>query len=163
MQNEAHVQFGTALIDLDASPLTQEGRWGSVTHIPQGALQWKPERALLYRTDTQISGRTGIRGKWIWKHVFNLPTMNACAVDYFLLHQECIPEDWQSFHLHFWGTIFRESKGDEFVRGLVWKKGRWYEIDTLLDGYGWTARCAAICYPGLMSHATYKMSDRLCA
>lgn len=60
-----------------------------------------------------------------------VPVLNACVLDYLLLHPELIPEDWKKDEngntrfIYFWGTVFRGADGGLYVRCLFWYGGAW--------------------------------------
>lgn len=121
-------------------------RWGAIWHVPQGTIHWRPERARLFLTPEQRRGDSGFNGNIIAKALQTLPALNACALEYLLVRQEAIPAEWRAYSLNFWGTIYQETKGLEFVRCLYWDKDQWRALDMLIDGYGWTRNSAAVLF-----------------
>lgn len=60
-----------------------------------------------------------------------VPVLNACVLDYLLLHPELIPEEWKTVGaIYFWGTVYRRPGGSLYVRCLCWGGSAWY-----WDGY----------------------------
>jgi hypothetical protein len=50
---------------------------------------------------------------------------NANLLDYLLKHPHLIPEEWSSKYVFFWGTLYRNSVGNLYVRCLCWGRNRW--------------------------------------
>lgn len=136
------------VVDLDAHIPVQEGRWHIESDVRQGTITFNPERLIPYLCEFQLAGWRGMHGRHLLKHLRGLPILKATALDYLMSHQELIPEWCKRFHLHFWGTIYRERKGGSFVRCLYWHDG-WCESDTLVEGFGWTHTSAAALYIGV--------------
>lgn len=60
--------------------------------------------------------------------------VSAAILDYLLKHTKLIPEEWKGKYVFFWGTIYRNSDGNLYVRYLYWNDSRWNW------GYDWLAR-----------------------
>jgi hypothetical protein len=50
---------------------------------------------------------------------------NAKVLDYLLKHKKEIPKNWKDREVYFWGTTYRNSDRELYVRCLVWDGGRW--------------------------------------
>jgi len=70
--------------------------------------------------------RTGwIKKTELKKLLAGKKALNANVLDYLLEHQELIPQEWRGKWVLFWGTIYRNSDGDLFVRYLHWNGAEW--------------------------------------
>ena len=144
------------MMDLDTDSSAQPERWIPKLHKRQGRRRWESHRLLPYLTDLQQQGVTALPGRYLFNEAKNMPILNGNGVDFLLRNQFLIPERYRRFNLFGWGTIYYERTAgrEPFVRGLRWNGARWAELDVLVDGYGFTARCAALMYvhPGIRSH-----------
>jgi len=61
--------------------------------------------------------------------------LSASVLDYLMENTEKIPEDWKGKYVYFWGTIFRNSNGDLYVRYLCFSRGKWQTDCNWLDNY----------------------------
>lgn len=50
---------------------------------------------------------------------------NACFLDYLVQHKQCLSNQWFAYVLLFGATIYRNFKGELFVRGLFRDKASW--------------------------------------
>jgi hypothetical protein len=72
-----------------------------------------------------ITGNT-LRAKLAGK-----PVLNANMLDYLLKNPHLIPEVWKkdengnTRYVFFWGTVYRSTAGNLYVRCLYWFGGRW--------------------------------------
>ena len=117
------------VVDCDANPLVPDG-WKVEEHIKGGQFEWDPSQIELYLDEGQQNGNS-IVGKKLRQKLSGKKVMNACVLDFLLAHPELIPEEWKGKAIFFWGTVYRDSDGDLYVRYLVWSDGRWYWF------YGW--------------------------
>ena len=115
--------LGQNIIDCDAEPFIPEG-YKIKEHKKGGQLKFDPAKFFFYLSEKQKKGI--ITGNDLRKELVNQPVMNANVLDYLLAHHEIIPEDWKGKTIFFWGTIYRDSDGDLFVRYLSWDGSRWY-------------------------------------
>jgi hypothetical protein len=59
------------------------------------------------------------------------PTLNACVLDHLLANTSLIPESWKvdkngyPLFIIFWGTIYRDCRGELCVRLLLFMDGQW--------------------------------------
>lgn len=144
-------------MNLEADSHSQPERWEPNLHKRHGILKWDPKRFMLYRTMRQLSGMTALLGREIFNDVKNLQMLNANCIDFFKRHQKRIlTDEHREFVFISWGTIYyeRTSGREPFVRGLEWNGHEWQEIDLPVDGYGFSAKCAALMYvhPGVKAH-----------
>ena len=83
----------------------------------------------------QMDGES-IKGTELRKLLEGQPVLNACVLDHLLDHPEQIPEDWKGKDIFFWGTIYRDSDGRQYVRCLCWSGDAWFWRSCRLEG-GW--------------------------
>jgi hypothetical protein len=86
--------------------------------------KFNPEKISLYLSKKQKKG--SIEGNDLRKELANQPVFNANILDYLLAHPELIPEEWKGKYIFFWGTIYRYSDGNLYVRGLCWDGSEWH-------------------------------------
>lgn len=110
------------LIDCDAVPFIPNG-WSVEEHKKCGLFKFDPAKTSLYLSKKQKKGSIG--GHDLRKELSDKPVMNANVLDYLLAHPELIPEEWKSKAVFFWGTIYRDSDGDFYVRCLGWSGSEW--------------------------------------
>ena len=111
--------------------------WGHRTikrHVGNGTLELDPSRLELYFSPNQINGNV-IGGNELRSEFEKgtVPVLNACVLDYLLLHPELILEDWKfdeagrERDIYFWGTIFFDEDFGFVVHYLRWSvyRGEW--------------------------------------
>jgi len=130
LRGDAEVVIKTHTIDCDANPYVPDG-WKVEEHIKGGQLVWNPDEVELYLCDKQKGGT--IKGNELRKLLKDKPVFNANVLDYLLENPQLIPEEWKGKYVFFWGTIFRDSSGDLYVRYLYWNDDRWIWNIYLLD------------------------------
>ncbi len=130
-----------AVIDCDADPFTPSG-WTVESHKKGGQFDFDPAKVNLYLSPNQQGGKY-IEGNKLRKELANQPVLNANVLDFLLKNPRLIPEEWKkkdasdnTRYIFFWGTIYRDSDGDFFVRYLCWGAGSWRSGPRWLD-YGW--------------------------
>lgn len=115
-------------IDCDVNPAIPEG-WKIADHKKGGQLKWDPAKIELFLAEEQKKGV--IEGNKLGEKLADKPVLNACVLDYLLVHLNFIPDSWKvdehgrTRYIYFWGTKFRDSGGDLFVRCLCWSGIRW--------------------------------------
>jgi len=141
LRGDAEVVIKNHVIDCDANPYVPDG-WKVEEHIKGGELRWNPDEVELYLCDEQKGG--SIEGNELRKKLKGQPVLNACVLDYLLANPQLIPEEWKGKAVFFWGTIYRYSNGDLFVRYLYWYGEQWYWdfnwLDYNFDDYDPAAR-----------------------
>lgn len=110
------------VIDCDARPFVPAG-WSVKEHQKGGAYKWDKSAqkdALFYPSNGQSCKkfRKELRD-------MSTPVLNANVLDYLLANQHLIPEEWKGKNVFFWGTVYRSSRGDLYVRYLCWS-GAWW-------------------------------------
>jgi hypothetical protein len=130
------------IIDCDADPFMPEG-WKVESHRKHGKLEWNPSNVRLHLSPNQQNNKV-IQGNNLRKELENEPVLNANVADYLLAHPNLIPEEWKGKYVFFWGTIYRDSGGNLYIRYLCWNGNRWGWSDDWL-GYDWLSDNPAAC------------------
>ncbi|MDP2593848.1 MAG: hypothetical protein Q8P36_00705 [bacterium] len=122
------------IIDCDANPYLPDGWKGVEAHQKAGQLTWDKDaqKDALYLSELQKK-HPWLQGHKLREELSGKPVLNANVLDYLLAHPELIPEEWKGKYVFFWGTIYRYSGGNLFVRYLYWLGGRWDWSDYWLD------------------------------
>lgn len=110
------------IIDTDAPPKIPYSGWTVESHKGAGKIEWNPEKFQLYLFDKQRNGGY-IKGFDLQKELESQTPMNANVLDFLLEHQDLIPEDWKRKYVTFFGTVYRESDDDLYVRYWYWYDG----------------------------------------
>lgn len=135
VRGEAVVAQGH-VIDCDTDPFLPQGWQGVEFHRKHGQLLWQPEKVALWLAPEQQCGGT-IVGTDLRGQLREQPVLNACVLDYLLANPHLIPDSWKNKWVYFWGTVYRDSDGNLFVRCLVWGGDRWrWRYDWLDDHFG---------------------------
>lgn len=130
----AEIAYPEHLIDCDANPFIPNG-WSVEEHKKGGLFKFDPAKISLYLSKKQKKGSTG--GNDLRKELAGKSVMNANVLDYLLAHPELIPKRWKGKAIFFWGTIYRGSDGDLYVRYLYWLGSEWdWSYDWLDGGFG---------------------------
>jgi len=109
------------VIDLSTPPFIPDG-FSLEEHLGEGLFEFNPDNVSLYLIDEQ---KGGVNGYKLRKELADQPVLNANVLDYLLANPELIPEDWKGKYLCFWGTIYRNSDGDLYVRYLRRRGSEW--------------------------------------
>ncbi len=141
VRGNAKIELVRHLIGCSADPYIPGG-WTVEEHHKAGQLEWDPAKITLFLVEKQKTGT--IHGHNLRKELADKSVLNACVLDYLLAHPELIPEDWKGEFVFFWGTIYRNSGGNLYVRCLFWFGGKWYWYCHWL-GSDWYARDPAAC------------------
>ena len=90
----------------------------------------KIERTLvLKKGEEYISGHETLKRLKKTKRIL----LDARVLEELLEHPELIPDEWKKGFTYFWGTIFRDSDDDLYVRCLYWSGVRWLWHSYWLD------------------------------
>lgn len=116
-------------IDCDADPFLPQG-WKVEEHTKGGHFQWDASKVELFLSSSQQNGKV-VEGNKLRKELAKKPCFNANVLDYLLANPHLIPEEWKGKAVFFWGTVYRSSDGDLYVRCLCWRGDGWRW------GYGW--------------------------
>ena len=122
IRGQAEIKMIEHLIDCDAAPFIPDG-WSVEEHKKGGLFKLDPAKIPSYLSKKQKRG--SIVGHDLKEELANMPALNANVLDYLLAHQELILEEWKGKYNFFWGTIYRDSDGDLYVRCLDWHVSRW--------------------------------------
>ena len=118
------------VVDLDADPFipagctVEEGK-----HQKGGSFKWDPKKVKFYLSKQQQKG--SVKGELLRDALTGQPVFNANLLDFLLANKHLIPEEWKqdeqgrTRYICFWGTEYRYSDGDTFVRCLYWHDGDW--------------------------------------
>lgn len=134
----------SCLIDLDADPVIPPGWYGFTSHIKRGMLEWNPKLFSMYFSLFQQNGKhiwgPYLQGEIVTRHDYLL--LNANVLDYWLSHQDIIPEECKNpqISLCFWGTIYsiKKSRPQRYVRQLFLRDNGSFDwtyraVDTMFD------------------------------
>lgn len=119
------------VIDCDADPFVPDGL-SVEEHQKGGRFKWDPVKVKLYLSKEQQGGKW-IEGSKLREELKNKPVYNANLLDYLFENPHLIPWEWKNKDIFFWGTVYRDSFGDPYVRCLYWDDGEWgcgrYRLD----------------------------------
>lgn len=118
------------LIDCDANPFEPSGLKVH-SHTKGGQYTFDPN-VTLYLSEKQKSGGV-IEGNKLLKELANKHPLNANVLDYLLKNTHLIPESWKGKYVYFFGTVYRDSRGNLYVRYLFWDGEQWFSFCHWLD------------------------------
>ncbi len=124
LRGHAKIETVSHLINCDAAPMIPDG-WEVEEHKKGGQLAFDVSKVSFYLSRRQTEGEKSIVGDDLHEELQDKPVLNANVLDYLLAHPELIPDAWKGKYLFFWGTIYRDSAGNRYVRCLGWSDGRW--------------------------------------
>ena len=134
-------------INLDADPFVPEG-WTVEKHQNGGTFKWNPNEVLLYLSKLQKDGES-IKGNKLREELVGRRIFNANLLDWLMVHQNLIPEEWKHdeqghpLFIFFWGTIYNRPSGILCVRGIYWRGNRWHcSFRWLNDGWNGSSPAA---------------------
>lgn len=146
------------LINCSGEPRTPDGWWidprNQIASRVNGELIWSRKKVRLHLAPGQKL-RRGLKGKDLKAKLEGVPVLPVFVLDYLLRNPTLIPPGWKAEYVHFWGTIYSDSRGDAYVRCLCWSNegGDWdwgdqgwrWCWDHFWLGYDWDAgRPAAV-------------------
>ena len=121
-------------IDCDAAPFLPDG-WKVEEHQKGGIIKFDASKVDLYLSKKQKNGT--IEGNKLREELKGKKVLNANVLDYLLKNPHLIPKRWKDKSIFFWGTIYRNSLGDLYVRYLCWSGGQWdWSFGWLGNGFG---------------------------
>ena len=123
LRGETSVPEPEHLINCDADPFIPEG-WRVEEHQKSGQINFNPTKTELYLSKKQKNGV--ISGNDLRKELKGKSVLNANVLDYLLAHPRLIPDSWKGKYVFCLGTVYRNSYGRLFVRGLCWNGAKWY-------------------------------------
>lgn len=130
------------IIDCDIDPFVPKG-WEVEEHHKTGRLlELDVSKIQLYLSEEQRKGEV-IKGNELRKKLTEADrlVLNACVLDYLLIHQELIPDDWKEKRIFFFGTIYRGGiHGSLRVRCFRWAINKWIWDYEWLTSY-WVPGC----------------------
>ena len=135
--------------DADATPFLESVLWTPFQHWKGGLIEFDPSKIELYVSpnmhiwhspldgkDYSLTKGRYLRQELIGKKIQGRKILNANVLEFLLRHPDLIPEEWKSFQVFFWGTLYRDRPppnnfyGD-CIRALIWWPG---------EGWRWTTR-----------------------
>jgi len=122
INGRAVIIYPQYIIDCNATPFCPNN-WSVEKHSQSGQMEWDPSKVQFYLSKKQMSGL--IEGNKLRKELSDKNVLNANVLDYLLKHPGLIPDDWKGKFVFFWGTIYRDSDGNLYVRCLYWDYGEW--------------------------------------
>jgi hypothetical protein len=132
LSDRAQIAYSEHVIDLDADPRRPYDGWKVEEHKKGGQFKWNASKVQLFLHSKQQG--SNIEGNKLRKDLADNPVYNANLLDYLLDNPYLIPQEWKGKEVCFWGTIYRLSDGNLYVRCLVWHGGHWSQGDDCLDG-----------------------------
>ena len=106
------------VVDCSADPYVPAGY---TVEKHQKSDTWKSGTSLsqmdLYLTDDQMRG-VSVEGHKLHEELVAKPVLNANVLDYLLARRHLIPETLEGKRVCFWGTVYRYSNGNLYVRCL---------------------------------------------
>lgn len=123
-------------IDTNVSPKLPFPGATIESNIEMGKISFDPTKFELYLDEGQQDGKY-IEGYDLRKKLAKKNVVNAAFMDYLEAHPNLVPDSWKknadgnTNYIYAWGTIFRNSDGNLFVRYWCWDDG------ALQSDYGW--------------------------
>lgn len=106
------------VIDCDATPFVP-GDWSVENHQLGGKIDWDPSQVVFHLEDEQLDG--SVKGHELRKKLEDKkPVLNANILDYLLVNQRLIPDEWEGKNVFFWGTICSSPNGTLHVHFMRW-------------------------------------------
>lgn len=126
------VEFDPHLIDCDVAPFIPKG-WvikpeDQLPGAVGGQLEFDPNKVDLHLDEGQKDGKV-IVGNELKGKLAGKPLLKASVLDHLLANTNLIPEAWKTDdqgrtrYIYFWGTVYRGSDGNLYVRYLCWSGG----------------------------------------
>lgn len=118
---------GSAKIVRIANPsdFSTFGGWIITEKCGYKQLELEKEEFSLYLSDGQIGDKV-TTGDILFRELKDFPVASACVLGELLQNTKCIPQYWKGKKVFFWGTIYRGSLCNRFVRYLYEHGGKWY-------------------------------------
>jgi hypothetical protein len=106
--------------------------WEQLPHRIKGVMEYNPAKVALYLDKVQQQPFGLIHGHELRKKLESVPVYGDQLLDLYFANQYLIPEGWGDV-LFFWGTIYRDAKGNLYVRYLYRSNGQWWKHYLSLD------------------------------
>ncbi len=123
LRGQCEIKDAEHVIDCDTNPFVPKG-WKVEEHQKQGMVKWSKFLITLFLAEGQEDGKS-IVGNELRKLLKGVRVMNANVLDFLLKHPGLIPDEWKGKAVFFWGTVYRYSDGDLYVRYLYWVDATW--------------------------------------
>ena len=148
MNSNNNQQKHTINLAGDCMPrLWKELKWIIDKHVSNGTFELDSSQLKLHFSPNQIDEKC-IEGEKLRKELESnkVSILNACVLDYLLLHPELIPEDWKvdengnTRYIFFWGTVYllphNGERHERLIRYLYWDDGAWnWSAGRLVDSW----------------------------
>lgn len=136
------------IIDCDAKPfeprgLTVASESDQMQNRVRVQFVFDPARVRIHFSPNQQGGKY-VKGYELRKELAGESVLPANVLDFYRANPDLIPEEWKGKVVFFWGTIYRGSDGDLYVRYLCFYDGRWCSNYRRLDGDWGGSRPAAL-------------------
>ena len=123
------------IVDCDALPRPLDG-WKIDEHRQHGKKECTSRHLMLWRSSDQEDGKE-VSGFILYDELTGKAAANWNVLSHFLEHPRLIPEDWKGRRIYFWGTVFRDTKGNHRVCCLCWDTRGWdWRSSTLDSSFG---------------------------
>lgn len=135
------------IINTDLDPKLPFPNAAIEENMKYGEIEFDPSKYELYLDESQKSGY--VTGHNLRKELKDKKPVNAAFMDYLEAHPELVPDSWKTNadgernYIYAWGTIFRSSDDNLFVRFWYWFDGKLVSFCDWLD-YDWGGRSPAL-------------------
>ncbi len=141
----------TIAVNLAATPNLPFNEAKIEKHIGEGwvIVEKRPDglyisgRKVIIHLSKRQRGAKSLGGHELRDELTGKPVLNSNILDALYGNPHLIPEDWKkdengnTIYIFFWGTLYRDSDVNLYVRCLYFFGGRWYRLYGWLD-YGWS-------------------------
>ncbi|NQV12831.1 MAG: hypothetical protein HQ530_00815 [Parcubacteria group bacterium] len=117
MSNEKNI------VNLSADPFLPTD-WEILEHHKDGQFEFDPNKVALYLGKYQRPGSL-MDSYELREELENRSAFNANLLDWLLEHPQLIPREWRGKQVFFWGTVYRDSRGNHVVRCLILSPNGW--------------------------------------
>jgi hypothetical protein len=100
----------------DAEPKCFAG-WSTLEHRQNNLSDFIPDQIGLYQSEKQKNG--GVSGLDLRSELTSEKVLNGNVLDYLFEQPQLIPETLYFKKIFFWGTIYKDFRGEFFVRYLI--------------------------------------------
>ena len=125
------------LVDCDATPFIPDGCQikpeDQLPNVVRGQIEFDAPKVGFHLDDGQKAGSFVVGTPLKLKlKLADKMFYGAQVLDHLLANTNLIPDSWKTDeqgctrYIFFWGTIYRDSDGNLYVRYLYWGGGRWY-------------------------------------
>lgn len=128
-EGRAKVEVLKCFIDFDKPPTIPHG-WAILPDHEQlpnrvkGVMEFDSAKVRLHLDRGQLDGKA-MKGNELRESLKKTTVYGAQLGDFYYANQHLIPPEWKEEAVFFWGTIYRDSDGNLYVRHLYWGDGAW--------------------------------------